>query len=180
MRNTVLLTLLAIPFCIPADDLVTENGKTFQAYRIADVGSIGIRITYKKDEKLRKATVLFKELTDDFLENYKGDPLTMEIFAASLEKRRKIRALEAKKNEELAALEEQEAELKEPSAKRQMNSARRKRALRRIRDRQKQIQRIFNQECSRLDDAERQRIDAAKKEKENGNETHSDPQRAGK
>ena len=172
MRNTVLLTLLAIPFCIPADDLVTENGKTFQDYRIADVGSIGIRITYKKDEKLRKATVLFKELTDDFLENYKGDPLTMEIFAASLEKRRKIRAL--------AALEEQEAELKEPSAKRQMNSARRKRALRRIRDRQKQIQRIFNQECSRLDDAERQRIDAAKKEKENGNETHSDPQRAGK
>ena len=50
MRNTVLLTLLAIPFCIPADDLVTENGKTFQDYRIADVGSIGIRITYKKDE----------------------------------------------------------------------------------------------------------------------------------
>ena len=47
MRNTVLLTLLAIPFCIPADDLVTENGKTFQDYRIADVGSIGIRITYK-------------------------------------------------------------------------------------------------------------------------------------
>lgn len=174
MRNTVLLTLLAIPFCIPADDLVTENGKTFQDYRIADVGSIGIRITYKKDEKLRKATVLFKELTDDFLENYKGDPLTMEIFAASLEKRRKIRALETRKNEELGA------ELKEPSAKRQMNSARRKRALRRIRDRQKQIQRIFNQECSRLDDAERQRIDAAKKEKENGNETHSDPQRTGK
>ena len=104
----------------------------------------------------------------------------MEIFAASLEKRRKIRALETRKNEELAALEEQEAELKEPSAKRQMNSARRKRALRRIRDRQKQIQRIFNQECSRLDDAERQRIDAAKKEKENGNETHSDPQRTGK
>ena len=180
MRNTVLLTLLAIPFCIPADDLVTENGKTFQDYRIADVGSIGIRITYKKDEKLRKATVLFKELTDDFLENYKGDPLTMEIFAASLEKRRKIRALETRKNEELAALEEQEAELKGPSAKRQMNSARRKRALQRIRDRQKQIQRIFNQECSRLDDAERQRIDAAKKEKENGNETHSDPQRTGK
>ena len=180
MRNTVLLTLLAIPFCIPADDLVTENGKTFQDYRIADVGSIGIRITYKKDEKLRKATVLFKELTDDFLENDKGDPLTMEIFAASLEKRRKIRALEAKKNEELAALEEQEAELKEPSAKRQMNSARRKRALRRIRNRQKQIQRIFNQECSKLDNAEQQRIDTAKKEKETGNETHSDPQRAGK
>ncbi len=166
MRNAVLLTLLALPFCIPADDLVTENGTVYQDYHIADVGSIGIRITYKKDEELRKATVLFKELPDDFLENYKGDPLTTEIFATSLDKRRKIRILKAKRDEELAALEELKTELQEPSAKRKMNSERRKRALRRIRDRQKQVQRIFNGECDKLDAEEARRIEAAKRKAE--------------
>ena len=168
MRKTLLL-LLSLPFCIPADDLVTEKGNVFQDYRITDTVSIGIRITYKKDEKLRKATVLFKELPDDFLANYEGDPLTREIFAASLEKRRKIRELEARKDEELAELDLREAELKEPSAKRKMSPERRKQLIRRIRSRQKQIQRRFNQECNRLDAEERRRMDAAKKKAEDEN-----------
>ena len=109
----LLLSLPAAAF-LRADDLVTRKGKVFADYKIVEVAPIGVRITYQKAKKTRTATILFKELTDEFLENYQGkDPVEREIFAASFEKRKKIRELEEQRDAKLEALEMSEADLKE-------------------------------------------------------------------
>ena len=134
-RMALFLLILPGIAMLCADDLVTRKEKVFSDYKIVEVAPIGIRITYQKEKKTRTATILFKELTDEFLEHYPGkDPVEREIFAASLDKRKKIRVLEEKRDARLEALEESEESLKE----RKLSPERRKQLRSRIREEKKE------------------------------------------
>ena len=169
MKRTMLsLLLLAGIAMLHADDLVTQKGKVFSDYKIVEVAPIGIRITYQKEKKTRTATILFRELTDEFLEHYPGkDPIEREIFAASLEKRKKIRVLEENRDARLEALEESEESLKE----RKLSPERRKQLRSRIREEKKKTVRSFHQACAKLDAEERARVEKARKKAEQQNDT---------
>lgn len=162
----LLLSLTAAAF-LRADDLVTRKGKVFADYKIVEVAPIGVRITYQKAKKTRTATILFKELTDEFLENYQGkDPVEREIFAASFEKRKKIRELEEQRDAKLEALEMSEADLKE----KKLPAERRKLLRSRIREEKKKLVRAFHRACAKLDAEERARIETARKKAEQQND----------
>ncbi len=166
-RMALFLLILPGIAMLCADDLVTRKGKVFSDYKIVEVAPIGIRITYQKEKKTRTATILFKELTDEFLEHYPGkDPVEREIFAASLDKRKKIRVLEEKRDARLEALEESEESLKE----RKLSPERRKQLRSRIREEKKKTVRSFHQACAKLDAEERARVENARKKAEPQND----------
>ena len=167
MKRAALFLFLLAGTLLPADDLVTQKGKVFSDYKIVEVAPIGIRITYQKEKKNRMATILFKELTDEFLEHFSSnDPIEREIFAAYLDKRKKIRLLEEQRDAKLESLEESEASLKE----RKLSPERRKQLRSRIREEKKKIVRSFHLASAELDAEERARVEEARKKAEQQND----------